>query len=102
MSDDELDAELAKLKPPRKYYMNYQRTRGANDNMLHAAQGLPAFFRAYYHYKSADWKGNTPHPLKARTAEEMAQLPTYYVGMPWPPCWMPTSSLAADGSEAYV
>src|SRR5499427_1142652 len=78
-TDDELDAELAKLNPPRKYYQNYQRTRGANDNMLHAPQGLHAFFRAYYHYKSADWKGNKPHPLKARTAEEMAQIPTYYV-----------------------
>ena len=78
-TDDELDAELAKLNPPRKYYQNYQRTRGANDNMLHAPQGLHAFFRAYYHYKSADWKGNRPHPLKARTAEEMAQIPTYYV-----------------------
>src|SRR4029453_2073623 len=78
-TDDELDAELAKLSPPRKYYQNYQRTRGANDNMLHAPQGLHAFFRAYYHYKSADWKGNNPHPLKARTAAEMAQIPTYYV-----------------------
>jgi pimeloyl-ACP methyl ester carboxylesterase len=78
-TDDELDAELAKLDPPRKYYQNYQRTRGANDDMLHAPQGLHAFFRAYYHYKSADWKGNQPHPLKARTAEEMAQMPTYYV-----------------------
>jgi len=78
-TDDELDAELAKLHPPRKYYQNYQRTRGANDNMLHAPQGLHAFFRAYYHYKSADWKGNMPHPLKARTAAEMAQIPTYYV-----------------------
>src|SRR5262249_28455331 len=35
--------------------------------------------RAYYHYKSADWKGNKPHPLKARTAAEMAKIPTYYV-----------------------
>ena len=78
-TDDELDLELAKLQPPRKYYQSYQRTRGANENMLHAPQGLHAFFRAYYHYKSADWKGNNPHPLKARTAEEMAQLPTYYV-----------------------
>ena len=78
-TDDDLDAELAKLNPPRKYYQNYQRTRGANDNMLHAPQGLHAFFRAYYHYKSADWKGNKPHPLKARTAAEMAQIPTYYV-----------------------
>ena len=79
LTDDELDVELAKLNPPRKYYQNYQRTRGANDNMLHAPQGLHAFFRAYYHYKSADWKGNKPHPLNARTASEMAQIPTYYV-----------------------
>jgi len=79
ISDDELDAELAKLNPPRKYYQNYQRTRDANDDMLHAPQGLHAFFRAYYYCKSADYKGNNPHPLKARTAEEMAQIPTYYV-----------------------
>src|SRR6202167_5961108 len=79
VTDDELDAELAKLHPPRKYYQNYQRTRGANDDMLHAPQGLHAFFRAYYFYKSADYKGNNPHPLKARTAGEMAQIPTYYV-----------------------
>jgi len=79
VNDDELDAELAKLTPPRKYYQNYQRTPGANADMLHAPQGLHAFFRAYYHYKSADWKGNKPHPLKARTAAEMAQIPTYYV-----------------------
>jgi pimeloyl-ACP methyl ester carboxylesterase len=79
MTDDELDANLAKLNPPRKYYQNYQRTRGANDDMLHAPQGLHAFFRAYYFYKSADYEGNRPHPLKARTAEEMAQMPTYYV-----------------------
>jgi pimeloyl-ACP methyl ester carboxylesterase len=78
-SDDELNLELAKLNPPRKYYQNHQRTRGANNDMLHAPQGLHAFFRAYYHYKSADWKGNNPHPLKGRTAEEMAKLPTYYV-----------------------
>jgi pimeloyl-ACP methyl ester carboxylesterase len=78
-NDDELDAELAKLDRPRKYYQNHQRTRGANDDMLHAPQGLHAFFRAYYHYKSADWKGNKPFRLKARTAEEMAKIPPYYV-----------------------
>jgi pimeloyl-ACP methyl ester carboxylesterase len=79
VNDDELDAELAKLNPPRKYYQNHQRTRGANEDMLHAAQGLHNFFRAYYFSKSADYKGNIPHPLKARTAEEMAQIPNYYV-----------------------
>ena len=79
VNDDELDAALAKLNPPRKYYQNYQRTRGANEDMLHAPQGLHNFFRAYYYSKSADYKGNNPHPLKARTAEEMAQIPNYYV-----------------------
>jgi pimeloyl-ACP methyl ester carboxylesterase len=78
-TDDELDAELAKLDPPRKYYQNYQRKPGANENMLHAPQGLHNFFRGYYYYKSADWKGNKPFPLKGRTAEEMAKIPTYYV-----------------------
>jgi pimeloyl-ACP methyl ester carboxylesterase len=79
LTDDEFDAELAKLDPPRKYYQNYQRGRGANADMLHAPQGLHAFFRAYYHYKSADWKQNKPHPLKGRTPEEMGKMPTYYV-----------------------
>src|ERR1700722_16730216 len=44
-TDDELDAELAKLPRPRKYYQNYQRKPGANENMLHAPQGLHSFFR---------------------------------------------------------
>jgi pimeloyl-ACP methyl ester carboxylesterase len=79
VTDDELDAELAKLDPPRKYYQNYQRKPGANEDMLYAPQGLHDFFRAYYHYKSADYKGNKPFPLKARTAEELANIPTYYV-----------------------
>jgi pimeloyl-ACP methyl ester carboxylesterase len=79
ITDDEMDAELAKLDPPRKYYQNYQRTPGANADMLHAPQGLHAFFRAYYHSKSADWASNKPHPLKARTAQELGKMPTYYV-----------------------
>ena len=79
LSDDEFDEELAKLPRPRKYYQNYQRKPGANEDMLHAPQGLHAFFRAYYHYKSADWTDNKPFPLKARTAEELAKMPTYYV-----------------------
>jgi pimeloyl-ACP methyl ester carboxylesterase len=37
------------------------------------------FLRAYYHYKSADWKENVPVPLKGWTATELAKLPTYYV-----------------------
>jgi pimeloyl-ACP methyl ester carboxylesterase len=71
--------ELAALTPPRKHYQWYYSTREANDNMHKAAQGLHAFLRAYYHYKSADWKQNKPSPLKAWAASELAKLPTYYI-----------------------
>ena len=71
--------DLAKLTPPRKHYTRYYQTREANANMWHAAQGLHAFLRAYYHVKSADWKPNAPYQLAARTAAEWAKLPRYYV-----------------------
>ena len=75
----DINARLASLPRPRKYYQQYFTTRDADRNMLHAPQGLQAFLRAYFYYKSADWKGNTPFALKARTAEELAKMPTYYV-----------------------
>ncbi len=71
--------DLAALPRPRKHYQRYYRTREANANMWRAAQGLHAFLRGYYHYKSADWEGNRPYRLAARTAAEMAQMPTYYI-----------------------
>ena len=71
--------ELAALTPPRKHYQWYYSTREANDNMHNAPQGLHAFLRAYYHYKSADWKQNKPSPLRAWVASELAKLPTYYI-----------------------
>lgn len=74
-----LNDELAKLPQPRKHYQWYYTTREANTDMMNAPQGLHAFLRGYYHHKSADWSGNRPFPLKAWTAEEFAQLPTYYV-----------------------
>jgi pimeloyl-ACP methyl ester carboxylesterase len=71
--------ELARLTPPRKHYHWYYSTRGADDDMRKAGQGLHAFLRAYYHHKSADWEGNKPHRLEAWRADELAKLPTYYV-----------------------
>jgi pimeloyl-ACP methyl ester carboxylesterase len=47
--------------------------------MWHARQGLAAFFRAYYHFKSADWKANKPHPLRNASGEELARMPAYYI-----------------------
>jgi pimeloyl-ACP methyl ester carboxylesterase len=76
---DSIYEDLAKLTPPRKHYQRYYSTREANDNMRNARQGVHAFLRAYYHMKSADWKQNKPFPLRARTADEWAKLPRYYV-----------------------
>ena len=76
---DPIYDQLAKLKPPRKHYQRYYATREANDNLSRPPQGVHAFLRAYYHMKSADWKQNQPYPLKARTAEEWAKMPRYYI-----------------------
>ncbi|MCM5571253.1 alpha/beta hydrolase [Burkholderiaceae bacterium FT117] len=70
---------LAALDPPRRHYQWYYSTREANDDMWRCPQGVHDFLRAYYHFKSADWPGNRPHPLAAWTAEELAKLPDYYV-----------------------
>ncbi len=78
-SNDNLYEELAKLSRPRKHYQQYYRIREANNNLWHAPQGLQNFLRAYYHYKSADWKGNQPFRLASRSAAEMAKMPTYYI-----------------------
>lgn len=74
-----IHAELAALKPPRKHYQWYYSTSEANDDMRRCPQGVHAFLRAYYHYKSADWKQNRPFPLKSWTAEELAKMPHYYI-----------------------
>ena len=75
----DLHADLAALERPRKHYQWYYATRLANRQMWNPPQGMQAFLRAYFHQKSADWSQNNPHPLNARTAEEFAKLPTYYV-----------------------
>ncbi|MEL7044909.1 MAG: alpha/beta fold hydrolase, partial [Pseudomonadota bacterium] len=71
--------DLATLECPRKHYVLYYITRGANEDMWHAAQGLQDFMRAYYHHKSGDWEQNKPFRLAARTADEWAKMPTYYI-----------------------
>ena len=70
---------LTKLDRPRKHYQWYYSTRPANEDMWHCPQGVHAFLRGYFHYKSADWAGNRPHALKSWSAEELAKMPTYYI-----------------------
>ena len=75
----DIHAAMAALPRPRKHYQWYYSTRPANENMWKAKQGVHDFLRAYYHHKSADWKANKPFELKGFTAEEVAQMPTYYI-----------------------
>jgi pimeloyl-ACP methyl ester carboxylesterase len=86
--------DLAKLPRPRKHYQRYYSTRPANENMWHAKQGLANFLRAYYHYKSADWPGNKPHPMSAWKADVIAEMPTYYI--------MDFDAGMAETVEAYM
>ena len=79
ISEPNIYDELENLPRPRKHYQRYYQTRDANQNMWKAEQGLSNFIRAYYHYKSADWTDNKPHPLAARSATEWAKMPTYYI-----------------------
>ena len=75
----DIDAELASLAPPRHHYRRFYATRGANDDLWRAPQGVHDFLRAYYHMKSGDWDGNRPEPLREWSAAELARLPRYYV-----------------------
>jgi pimeloyl-ACP methyl ester carboxylesterase len=73
----EIHRELGQLG--RKHYQWYYSTRDADADMHDCSQGIADFLRAYYHFKSADWRGNRPYPLKSWSAPELAKLPTYYV-----------------------
>lgn len=75
----DVHADLAALARPRKHYQWYYSTRAANPDMHHAPQGMHDFLRAYFHFKSGDWKQNRPFPLKSWSAEELATMPTYYI-----------------------
>ncbi len=78
-SGPNLHDALAALPRARKHYQRYYTTREANDNMHKPPQGIHAFLRGYFHYKSADWPGNRPFRLAGRNATETAKMPTYYI-----------------------
>jgi pimeloyl-ACP methyl ester carboxylesterase len=76
---DPVHAALAAQKRSRRHYQWYYSTRAANEDMWDCPQGVHAFLRAYYHYKSADWAGNRPFRLASWSASELAKMPTYYI-----------------------
>jgi pimeloyl-ACP methyl ester carboxylesterase len=81
----ELDAEYAKLNPPRRGYQDYWASPEADRDMKEVPQGMTNFFRAFYYMKSADFPGNQNlqplHPVHTakEAAEQNARIPEYYV-----------------------
>jgi pimeloyl-ACP methyl ester carboxylesterase len=102
----ELDAEYAKLNPPRKGYQDYWASPQADIDMKHVPQGMTDFFRAFYYMKSGDFPGNQNlQPMHAvhtakEAAEQNARMPEYYVmrrGVS-----MPATVAAAMPDAAYI
>ncbi|KAI1098626.1 alpha/beta-hydrolase [Jackrogersella minutella] len=75
----DIEAELAKLDPPRKHYKWYNSSPEAAKDWDDPPQGLEAFLRGYFHLKSADWAANDPRPLAGWGAAHLAAMPEYYV-----------------------
>ena len=105
-TEAELDAEYAKLNPPRRYYQDYWASPEADKDMKNVPPGMTNFFRGFYYMKSADFPGNQNlpplHPVHTakEAAEQYAQIPEYYVmrrGMS-----MPATIAAAMPDAAYV
>ncbi|HWM69296.1 MAG TPA: alpha/beta hydrolase [Steroidobacteraceae bacterium] len=78
-SEVDIDKELAALPRPRKRYFRYYASHEANEDMWHPPQGVHDLLRELFYFKSADWEGNEPFPLKSWTASELAKMPTYYI-----------------------
>lgn len=75
----DIQAELAKLSPPRKHYKWYNSSPEAASHWDNPPQGLTQYLRGYFHLKSADWDKNQPHPLKEWSAQEISIMPEYYI-----------------------
>lgn len=70
---------LAALSPARKHYKWYNSSPTAAHDWENPPQGMQSYLRGYLHLKSAGWAKNDPHALKAWSAEEIAQMPEYYI-----------------------
>ncbi|KAI0133026.1 Alpha/Beta hydrolase protein [Xylariales sp. AK1849] len=75
----DIQAELARLEPPRKHYKWYNSTPQAAPDWENPAQGLEEYLRGYFHLKSADWDRNNPHPLEEWSGKQLEMMPQYYV-----------------------
>lgn len=64
----------------RKHYKWYYSTPQASPDMSNLApKDLHRFLRGYFHLKSGSWPGNNPHPLSGWSADQIVQMPGYYI-----------------------
>ncbi|OQE19602.1 hypothetical protein PENSTE_c015G09604 [Penicillium steckii] len=64
----------------RKHYKWYYSTPQANTDMSSLKpEELHRFLRGYFHLKSGSWPGNKPHPLTGWSADQVVQMPGYYI-----------------------
>ncbi|KAL6243354.1 hypothetical protein RBB50_009906 [Rhinocladiella similis] len=76
----DIHTSLAQLSRPRKHYKWYYCTPASNAEMTYpTGDPLHDFLRGYFHLKSADWDGNSPHALEGWTAPALSQMPRYYI-----------------------
>ncbi|KIW38318.1 uncharacterized protein PV06_09293 [Exophiala oligosperma] len=79
-NDKDIHTSLSQLPRPRKHYKWYYCTPASNDEMTYpTGPALHEFLRGYFHLKSADWDGNSPHALAGWTAPALSQMPRYYI-----------------------
>ncbi|KAJ5672535.1 hypothetical protein N7507_001662 [Penicillium longicatenatum] len=78
----------------RKHYKWYYSTARANGDMSLAPHDLHRFLRGYFHLKSGSWPGNQPRRLNGWTAEEVVQMPFYYI--------MPLNATMPEAVEAHM
>jgi pimeloyl-ACP methyl ester carboxylesterase len=75
---------LARLDEPKKYYMDYFSSNGANNDMLAISEGkqnsnkLKEFLRNYFYVKAADWPVNSPAPISNYSSLHTL-VPSYYI-----------------------
>jgi len=64
----------------RKHYKWYYSTPQANPDMSGLTpEELHRFLRGYFHLKSGSWPGNKPRPLTGWSADQVVQMPGYYI-----------------------
>ncbi|GIJ85803.1 hypothetical protein Asppvi_004667 [Aspergillus pseudoviridinutans] len=76
-ASNNIHTELAQRN--RKHYKWYYSTASADNEMSLPPGRLHEFLRGYFHLKSGSCTRNYPRPLKSWTADELLQLPFYYI-----------------------